>query len=285
MMNIGIYANLSKDIGGRITSAILSILKPIKDLKINLSEELRVLSLDCDDYFSRNALAQNSEIIIVLGGDGTILRIAKECALYGTKIYAINLGNKGFLAEEDNYNLEAQIKSLFENNLIIDNRQLLEIVSKENKFYALNEVVLARGSRTKTMKCEVRVDGALVDRYTSDGVIISTPTGSTAYNISAGGPIVSPDVQALIITPICAHSLHSRPLVVKSNAKIWVSLIHAEPYAHLNIDGEDVINLADGDSIEVTKSEMYTSFIRKKDYNYFERLSLKMRKWSDLEIE
>lgn len=284
-MKIGIYTNLSKDIGGRITSTILDILKTRDGLSINLSEELRVLDIDYTDYFSRNALAQSSDIIIVLGGDGTILRIAKECALYGTKIYAINLGTKGFLAEEDNFDLEKQINSLFENNLTIDKRQLLEINSKDNKFFALNEVVLARGSRTKTMKCEVRVDGALVDRYTSDGVIISTPTGSTAYNISAGGPIVSPDVKALIITPICAHSLHSRPLVVNSNAKIWVSLIHAEPYAHLNIDGEDVINLADGDSIEVTKSEMYANFIRKNNYNYFERLSLKMRKWSDIEIE
>lgn len=281
-MNVGIYTNLLKDSGGKVTTAIYNLLTKTNDIKINISDELRSLNLK-GDYFSRNSLAQNSDLVIVLGGDGTILRIAKECAFYGTKIYAINLGNMGFLTEEENLNINSQIKAVLEGKFILDNRQLIQVKAKDNVFFALNEVVLARGSRTKTMRCEIRIDETVFDRYTADGVIISTSTGSTAYNISAGGPIIAPTVDALVITPICAHSLHSRPVVVNNTCKIGVSLVHAEPYAHLNIDGEDVINLADGDSLEASKSDLFVSFVRKPDYNYFTRLSQKMRKWSEVD--
>ena len=247
-MIIGIYTNLSKDIGGKVTTSIFNLLSQNSSVTINLSDELRVLNLK-GEYFSRNSLAQNSDLVIVLGGDGTILRIAKECALYNTMIYAINLGNRGFLTEEENFDINSQITFLLKNEYAHDRRKLIKIKTKDNNFFALNEVVLARGSRTKTMKCEVLVNGTLFDYYTSDGIIVSSPTGSTAYNISAGGPIIAPDVEAFVITPICAHSLHSRPIVVNNLCSIWISLLHAEPYAHLNIDGEDILNLADGDSI------------------------------------
>ncbi|NLT18269.1 MAG: NAD(+)/NADH kinase [Clostridiales bacterium] len=281
-MIIGIYTNLSKDIGGKVTTSIFNLLSQNSSVTINLSDELRVLNLK-GEYFSRNSLAQNSDLVIVLGGDGTILRIAKECALYNTMIYAINLGNRGFLTEEENFDINSQITFLLKNEYAHDRRKLIKIKTKDNNFFALNEVVLARGSRTKTMKCEVLVNGTLFDYYTSDGIIVSSPTGSTAYNISAGGPIIAPDVEAFVITPICAHSLHSRPIVVNNLCSIWISLLHAEPYAHLNIDGEDILNLADGDSIEVSTSDLVATFIRKPDYNYFSRLSNKMRKWSDID--
>ena len=282
LMIIGIYTNLSKDIGGKVTTSIFDLLSQNNFVTINLSDELRILNLK-GEYFSRNSLAQNSDLVIVLGGDGTILRIAKECALYDTKIYAINLGNRGFLTEEENFDINSQINFLLKKEYAYDKRRLIRISAKNNIFLALNEVVLARGSRTKTMKCEVMINSALFDYYTSDGIIVSSPTGSTAYNISAGGPIIAPDVEAFVITPICAHSLHSRPIVINNQSSIWISLLHAEPYAHLNIDGEDIINLADGDSIEVSSSELVATFIRKPDYNYFSRLSKKMRRWSDID--
>ncbi len=282
-MKIGIYANLFRDLNGNATKALFSVLGK-KGVEVLLSDELRCLGLDAR-YYSRIALARESDVVVVFGGDGTILRIARECARYDAMIFAVNLGHRGFLAESDAANMAVNIEELLHGNYVADTRTFLEVRAKCSKFYALNEVVLARGTRTKVMKSEVRLNGALVDRYTSDGIIISTPTGSTAYNLSAGGPIIAPDVDALVITPISAHSLHSRPIVVNNKNEIWVEVQHAEPHAHLNIDGEDVLNLADGDTITVTKSDLSVRFMRLTTFNYYEKLLEKMRYWSSFDNE
>ena len=224
--------------------------------------------------------------MVVLGGDGTVLRIAKECARQDAKLFSVNLGHRGFLSEAGKKDFFTEsLKKILAGEYIIDTRTFLEARAKGNKFYALNEVVVARGTRTRVVKSEIRVDGALLDRYISDGIIVGTPTGSTAYNLSAGGPIIAPDVEALVITPISAHSLHSRPIVVNDKSEVWLEILNAEPHAHLNIDGEDVLNLADGDSVSVTRSDLKIGFIRLKGYNYYERLLEKMRYWSAIENE
>lgn len=279
-MKIGIYANLFRDIGGKITRGLYEELKKEEGIDILLSDELRSLELP-GKYLSRMALAGEADIVVVLGGDGTILRIAKECARQDAKLFSVNLGHRGFLAETEKPGfVRGMIKEVLRGEYIVDSRSFLEARAKGNKFYALNEVVVARGSRTRVVKCEVHVDGGLMDKYISDGVIVATPTGSTAYNLSAGGPIVSPDVEALVVTPISAHSMHSRPIVVNNKSQIWLEVQHAEPHAHLNIDGEDVLNLADGDSVTVTHSDLKIGFVRLKGYNYYERLLDKMRYWS-----
>lgn len=281
-MKIGIYANLYRDAGGKVTRGLYDELKNA-GVEVLLSDELRSLGLD-GEYFSRMALAGESDVVVVLGGDGTILRIAKECARQGAKLFSVNLGHRGFLAEAEKPGFVSDIiGSVIRGEYILDTRSFLEAKSKGNKFYALNEVVVARGTRTRVVKSEVRVDGALVDKYISDGIIVSTPTGSTAYNLSAGGPIIAPDVEAFVITPISPHSLHSRPIVVNNGSEIWLEVLNAEPHAHLNIDGEDVLNLADGDSVSVTRSDLKIGFVRLKDYNYYERLLEKMRYWNEID--
>lgn len=283
-MKIGIYANLFKDFGGKVTRALYDEFTGT-GVEVLLSDELRSLNLG-GTYLSRMALASESDVVVVLGGDGTVLRIAKECARQDAKLFSVNLGHRGFLSEAGKKDFFTEsLKKILAGEYIIDTRTFLEARAKGNKFYALNEVVVARGTRTRVVKSEIRVDGALLDRYISDGIIVGTPTGSTAYNLSAGGPIIAPDVEALVITPISAHSLHSRPIVVNDKSEVWLEILNAEPHAHLNIDGEDVLNLADGDSVSVTRSDLKIGFIRLKGYNYYERLLEKMRYWSAIENE
>lgn len=282
-MKIGIYANLTRDKDGKIAYAIYELLKN-KGVDVYLSDELRAYVSD-GVFLSRNELAKNADIVVVLGGDGTILRIAKECAKNNALIFAINLGNKGFLTATENVELNAKFDDILNGNYAVDARAFLAVSCKGKSFCALNEVVLARGTRTKVMKAQVKVNGSLVDKYTADGVIIATPTGSTAYSLSAGGPIIVPGVEAFVITPISAHSLHSRPIVVSNSVTITGEVLHAEPNAHLNIDGEDVLNLQENDVITVKKSDLCLKFIRLAGYDYYEIQLEKMRYWSSFDKE
>lgn len=279
-MKIGIFANLDKDLEGRATTALVEFLLP-RNFEVYVSEQLECLQLPvryCD-----NATLAACDIVVVFGGDGTILRIAKECARTNAKIFAVNLGHRGFLAAVEYVELSNIFNDIASGNYVLDTRNLINVTAGENIYLALNEAVIARGAQTKMLKTEVRVNGALADKYASDGVIVSTPTGSTAYSLSAGGPIIAPDVNAVLITPICAHSLHSRPMVINSDNTIWIKLLRAETYAYLNIDGDDVQKLQSGDIFLVTKSEYSVSFIRLKKYNYYEKLLQKMRYWSSFD--
>ena len=284
-MRIGIYANLTRDIDGKVTIAVYNQLKE-HGFEIYASNELTSIGLPVDCNFLTNKdLATISEIMVVLGGDGTILRIAKECAMANTPVFTVNIGNKGFLTELDRDEVDQIITEILNGQYKLDKRQLLQVNVEDNPntFYALNEVVIARESCTKVVRTEISVNDARVDNYTSDGVIVATPTGSTAYSLSAGGPILSPDVEALIITPICAHSLHSRPLVVNNHNVVSVKINHAEPNAYLNVDGSLITSLKNQDRVKVTKSDLYLTFIRRDYYNFHMKLLAKMRYWSSFE--
>lgn len=276
-MIVGIHANLTRDPDGVVTNRVLGILKNT-DVTIAYSSELHEFS-DGISYESAE-LAEISDFIIVLGGDGTILRLARDCAESRTPILPVNIGHKGFLAEEDADKLEEYIDDAINGNCDYDVRRLLRVECKGNVFYALNDVVVLHGTRTKLLKAELRVNGTLLERYTSDGLIVSTPTGSTAYNLSAGGPVISPDAEVLVATPICPHSLFTRPIVVKSTGHFTVEILKAEPYARLDVDGEEGVALNVGDSVGITESDKELKFIRHKNYDFYEKLLNKMYYWS-----
>lgn len=149
---------------------------------------------------------------------------------------------------------------------------------KNQTYIGLNDVVVSRGS-SKAGCFYIYINDFLVDKYTSDGVIVSTPTGSTAYNLSSGGPILAPDVSALVITPIAAHSLHTRPLVVNSNNIIKIEANKISTKAQLNVDGVDVCTLNNRESVKITKSTNSLLFIRTETYNYYDRFLDKLLNW------
>lgn len=282
-MRFGIYTNLTRDENGKATIKLADFFNS-KNIPFAMSDELRSLKYDCE-YLSNEKLANASDVIVIFGGDGTILRIVKECAEADCEIFAINLGNIGFLTEVEITGVDKAIEEICKKQTTIEKRNLLEVVYKNKSFAALNEVVIARGSRTKMVYIDMMVNNVLVDRLRSDGIIVSSPTGSTAYSLSAGGPIVTPDVDAFVLTPICPHSFHSRPFVISNDSTIKLYLLRADPSAYLNVDGEDVAEMEMGDMVEIKKSNLTAKFVRLNCYNFYDNIVQKLNYWRHTDRE
>ena len=286
-MKIGLYSNLTRDPGAQYTKTVYNILQE-RNVAIKISDGLNGIDFGVPNntYYDNNELARESDVVIVLGGDGTILGIAKECATYRKPIFAVNMGHKGFLSEVNKEDLEQDFNDLFNGNFILDKRKFLKVKidGTDKEYYALNEIVVAQSLCSRIMKAEITVNGTLVDKYSSDGIIVSTPTGSTAYSLSAGGPIVAPDVSCFIISPICAHSLHSRPLIVSNSSTINVKILSADPGANVNVDGQNILTIKNGMSVNISDSDLSVDFIRRPSFNFYEKLLEKMRYWSSIEV-
>ncbi len=276
-MRFGIYTNLTRDENGRITIQLAEILKSLK-IPFAMSEELIEIGYDCE-YLPNQELAKVSDVIVVFGGDGTVLRVAKDCAKNNCGIFAVNLGNIGFLTEIEAEKLESAIMDICKKQTKDEYRSLIDITYKGKTYTALNEVVISRGSKTKMVYLDLMVNDMLVDRVRADGLIISSPTGSTAYSLSAGGPVVTPDVDAFVMTPICPHSFYSRPFVINNNSVVKLYLLRADPCAFLNVDGEDEAEMKIGEMVEIRKSSLTATFVRLKSYNFYNNIIQKMDIW------
>ncbi len=224
------------------------------------------------------------EILFVLGGDGTILTVATECAKRGVKIIGINYGHVGFLAEFEPDKLDDAINLVKSSNYATQKRSMLEIRCGEHTYYALNDLVIQRGTSGKnfinTVSVHAEIDGSTVDNFSADGIIVSTPTGSTAYSLAAGGSVLTPDINAFILTPICAHSLHSRPVVFSDKSILKLKPLNAAAPLGLIVDGKAVGTVENGQTVYVTKAKHAVTFITKDDKNFFNKLLIKLNIWS-----
>lgn len=238
--------------------------------------------------------ALDAECAIVLGGDGTIIRCATLFMDLNLPILGINLGTVGFLAEiEKNHTIDA-LDRLFANDFVIENRIMLKGELKAGshnkapknkdfyKDYALNDIVITRMGLSRIISLKIYVNDELIDDYRGDGVIISTPTGSTAYNLSAGGPIIASKADVMVITPICPHSLSPRSVVVSADDTIKVVIKESKKTqldeAIATFDGQNVIELSTNDKIIITKAEYNTKLIRLNHTSMFEVLRSKLNK-------
>ena len=223
------------------------------------------------------------DILLVLGGDGTILYVASECAKRNIKILGINYGHLGFLTEYEQEKSDEALNLICSGKYKTKRRAMLEITYGDKKFIALNELVIQRSTGgqnfSNTVALKAEIDGSTVDNYLSDGVIISTPTGSTAYSLSAGGSILAPDLNAFILTPICAHSLHSRPVVFNADSELKIA---SSKNSKLNviIDGRIVDTVSVKTSFTIKKSDFVTEFITRGDKDFFNKLLIKLNIWS-----
>lgn len=223
------------------------------------------------------------DILLVLGGDGTILMFSEACAKQGIKLLGVNFGHLGFLTEFENEKLLDALNAIKIGNYNIQSRTLLNIEFNNKSFIALNDVVVQRCTNgeefANTISIQAEIDGSLVDNYKSDGLIISTPTGSTAYSLSAGGSVLSPDINAFIMTPICAHSLHSRPIVYNDNS---VLKLHYLSKNRLNVivDGKCVGEIKYGETLIATKSKFSLDFITVGECDFYNKLLMKLNIWS-----
>lgn len=224
------------------------------------------------------------DILFVLGGDGTILTVAAECAKRRIKIIGVNYGHIGFLAEFEPDKPDETIKLVKEGNYNIQSRSMLKIEAGGKSFLALNDLVIQRsttgGNFRNTVSLHAEIDGVTVDNFSSDGIIVSTPTGSTAYSLAAGGSVLSPDIGAFILTPICPHSLHSRPVVFADKSVLKISPVGSGAPLGLIVDGSVVGEVKDGDEVIITKSKHKAEFITAEKNNFFNKLLIKLNIWS-----
>ena len=273
MKNIIVALNPSKDKDGKILSLVIEeITKVFKYSKITVLN-----SYEMSKYKFDNKL----DLLIVLGGDGTLLGIARDInGRYDVPILGVNIGNLGFLSSIEIQDFGEAFNKIKNGHYTIQNRILLEctMFNDENneKGKALNDVVIARGTLSRMVKFEVFIDNKLYYRFKGDGIIIATPTGSTGYSFSAGGPFIYPDVDVITLTPICPHTRGMQPIVLKSSSEI---LIKAENYngeIYLTFDGQEAKQINDNTSIIIKKAKQIAKILLFDNYDYFNVLRQKI---------
>lgn len=234
-------------------------------------------------YLPPEEIFDAADVVIVLGGDGSLLDAARRAAPLGKPLLGINLGHLGYMTELEMGEL-SQLSQLVSGEYELDERTMLSVsVHSEkggvrNESFALNDIVISNGSVARVVDLELYEGGTLVSAYRADGVIVATPTGSTAYSMSAGGPITDPHLQCLCVTPICPHSLSARPLLFRDDATIEIkNICQREKMLYLTVDGRINIEIYRGDTVRVARSAMVTRLIRLQKGSFYNRLQQKMK--------
>lgn len=220
------------------------------------------------------------EVAVVLGGDGSILAAGRALAPYGVALLGVNLGKLGFLAETEPEQLEEVIPQLLIGSYRTEQRMLLSgsLIRKDGSgesFVALNDLVINNLEYSRTVQLEVTVDGEMLHNYQADGIIVATPTGSTGYAFSAGGPLVAPGTDVLLLVPICPHSFFSRPLVIGPNSRVEICC-HGSERGLLTADGQGCCALQAGDRLQIGAAEHHVKMVRFGEGHYFSRIKEKL---------
>jgi NAD+ kinase len=232
-------------------------------------------------YYTPEEIYTKAELIIALGGDGAMLDAARRAAPAGIPILGINMGRIGYMTEMEMDELEL-LDRVFDGTYRIDERTMLraEVLSSngQSKFsaYALNEATITNGSAARIVDLELSDGDELIYTYRADGLLVATPTGSTAYSLSAGGPIVDPKLSCFCVTPICPHSLLARPLVFPDTAKLRIkNICNREKVLHLTVDGRGTFDLYFGDTVQITRAERTVKLLRMKDESFYTKIRMK----------
>jgi len=224
-----------------------------------------------------------ADVLICFGGDGTILHAAKDANAHHIPILGVNMGSVGFMAELEHTEL-SQLAKLAAGNYEIESRMMLNVcVYRDGKEIAcetaLNDAVVTKGAVARVLDLEIKADKVLMAAFSGDGVVISTPTGSTAYSMAAGGPIVEPTAENLIVTPICAHSLHAKPFVLDRSRTVGINLTRgSRKTAYLSVDGGRALKLISGDEVEIKRSEMQTNLVKLTGRSFYTLINQKLGK-------
>lgn len=208
---------------------------------------------------------EKAKFVLSFGGDGTILRSARLLAKSKKPILGVHLGGLGFLSEVELHELNDALEQIEKGKFKIDERTMLEAMVGGKRVYALNDIVISNSGIARVIRLEVRG----ISEYTSDGIIFSTATGSTAYNLSAGGPLLTPESESMVISAICPHSISTRPIVLEKPVTV---VLNRGKKAILTADGQHMVPLQEGQKVRIQKSKLKTRFIRFKGYDFFERV-------------
>jgi NAD+ kinase len=282
LSKFGIWGNTDKNSFWRVLPEILkwSEVKNVKPLFTKQITRHPNFEKERIGKISNIDKVEDLDFILVLGGDGTLLSLARNMKNSVTPILGVHLGDLGFLAKVTLNDLFHRLDQVVIGDFILENRILIQSSIKKDDInlshYALNDFVISNAQFHRMLNATVVVNNHLVGNYKADGVIVSTPTGSTAYSLSAGGPIVTPEVDSIIITPTAAHSLTSRPLVVPSNAKIKIEISQNTDTILFTADGQVHKTLEPHDTIHITKADFKINLISFVDNDYFQNLRIKM---------
>lgn len=262
----------------RVDKILAELIQHFKTRRIEcLLEDVAALKLQRKDGVPRERIPELVDFIVVIGGDGTLLSIAHLAAQKSVPVMGINLGKLGFLTEVPVDEMHLTIDAFLEGDTnIISPRQMLEADTKGGTFYCLNDFVINKGALARMIQCAIWIDGKEIATSKADGLIIATPTGSTAYSLSAGGPIIQPNIPAFIIAPICPHTLSFRPMVVSVESILKIELVTGGEEVWFTLDGQRGGLMEVHDSIEVRRSRFVLPLISSPKRNYFDLLQEKL---------
>lgn len=222
---------------------------------------------------------EESDAILAVGGDGTILRANALAVQVGVPLLGVNIGRVGFLTEVELEQVEQAMLYLKQDHYQIEERMMLEARMGDEVYLALNDVVVSRGGYTRLMGVDAFVNGDPLGRFLGDGLIVSSPTGSTGYSLSAGGPIAFPQLDCMLITPICAHALQLRPVVTAADQTVTVKIERDHP-ALVAVDGQLPFRFSSDQMLSVTRAEKRAKFIRFAQHSFFNMIRVKLAEWS-----
>ena len=236
---------------------------------------------ECTKFVAPEKVYDNIDLVVVIGGDGTVLEAARRAAVRNTPILGINKGRLGYMTAIEVNELDL-LDEYFNGNYYYDDRTMLEVQLLHNgkPLYvsrALNDAVVSNGSIAKIVDMQLYSNGKFVGNYRADGLIVSSPSGSTAYTLAAGGPIIAPDVSAFCVTPVCSHSFRDRPIVFSDSSVLEIkNICEREPYLYLSIDGRINIRVMKNQIVRITKSDKFARLVRLKEHNFYSDLCTKL---------
>jgi NAD+ kinase len=240
----------------------------------------RMAGLQCETFTGTSALARQTDLLLVFGGDGTMLRVVGEAHGSSTPILGVNMGRLGFLTALSAKDIAAGLEKLWRNDFVIEARPLMEAAGqcqgRPIRMSALNDIVISRGAVSRLIELDVSVNDKELTCYRGDGLIVSTPTGSTAYSLSAGGPIISPGAEVFAITPICPHALSNRTVIISLSSVVRVKLLSKEMETIIAADGQIQANLSAGDTVVIRRGRRLAWLLHPGETSFFEAVRHKL---------
>jgi len=276
---VGIIANCDKEHAVEYSSRLSEWLEK-RGVKVLFDEEIAA-KMGLSSGVARAGIARRADIVVVFGGDGTLLTAARAVSGYEVPLVGVNLGGFGFMTVINLGGMIRAMEEILRGEFTVSRRMMLEASKGRVIHRALNDVVITRSSLTKMVTLEASVNGAYLTTYKADGLIISTPTGSTAYSLSAGGPIVMPEHYSIIISPLCPHTLTMRPIILPPDVTIDVTVVSPARGITASVDGQEVFSLMAGDTIRVRKSDRDIRLVNSPSHDYWDILRTKLG-WGQL---
>jgi NAD+ kinase len=283
LRTIGLIAGFDKASSRQVVLRASALIARTGRSVVADEQTARMAGLRCATAPNPAALARQAGLLLVFGGDGTMLHVVREMRGAETPILGINIGRLGFLTAVTSSDLPGALQEIWQNDFVIESRPLIEAAGQCQgnpiQMRAFNEIVISHGAVSRVIELDVHVDDQSLTRYRGDGLIVSSPTGSTAYSLSAGGPIISPEARVFAITPICAHAVSNRSVIIDSNSTVRVKLLSRHMETIISADGQLQATVGADDAITIRRSRHSARLLHLRGTSFFAAVRQKLR-WS-----